>query len=79
MIYANSNLRQDYAAIKHITWNFRAASMFIGSSHYLLQGTPATSKDKGNNRRNIVSKLPEYYIKNWNKKLLYYKYAKLLY
>jgi len=54
--------------------------MFIGSSHYLLQGTPATSKDKGNNRRNIVSKLPEYYIKDWNKKkLLYYKYAKLLY
>jgi len=46
MIYASSNLRQDYAAIKHITWNFRAASLFIGSSHYLLQGTLAASNDK---------------------------------
>jgi hypothetical protein len=46
MIYAYSNLRQDYAAIKYITWNFRAASLFIGSSHYLLQETLAASKDK---------------------------------
>jgi hypothetical protein len=53
--------------------------LFIGSSHHLLQGTPATSKDKENHRRNIVSSLPEYYIKDWNKNIALLQIAKLLY